>query len=1283
MATTVEKVYKLEVQGTDSINDLKSAIEHLTEKLKTLDEQSKEYLDTLEKITEYQEKLADAMSSISDSVESVSETVSNSIDEIGDTISSVGDALNNIGDVDTNIVDAFVEGFVDGLNEAQQSVDGLSEEFENLENTNLDNLKDSVSGVSESIDNISNVVDEAKTNLEDLNNSDLSNASQEINNIKENLENIGGATTVKELKQEISDLRDRLVTLDKDSDDYKATVKELIDAQVKLKEVMNAGKNEMEAAEGSYNALSQRMSALKQVWKEATDEATRNEIGRQIAEINNQLKGMDASIGNFQRNVGNYKSALDGLDGSFVNLKTQLRECKEAMQQLDPSSQAYADAMARAAEITHQLADQQEQIKYASPDLGDQLNNIRGIASNMAAGFGAVNAAMGLFGEKNEEVQQAMLKVQQAMALVQGLQGMDGFIKRTQGLSQSLGLVTKATQANTTATNANATATRADAAAKTAEGVATKSVVPAQLSLNAAMKANPIGFIIGLIAALVTAYSLLKDKIMEMIGANDNMSNAFNKVKAILSGFGNVIKNSVIGPIRMAITPIKTLAKMMIDLFSGDWSKIGDDFKEGMNEMKDAAIDAMNVVGNFKEGYDKKIEALNDEARKKEAAERQKELESTIKDNEAKYGSDWKYTNDAKKLYEELFKVRMEQYSIDSDEYREAQRDKLTYDREFTENQEKEEKKRTETAKKAAEKRLSDFKTAFEKYVPIWDKFEQDLYKNKKIFDDGLSDYLDDLYEFYRKAGKSYEETVETISRINSAISENYIKSLWNDSFGKEWNSELEKTFYQMDRTTREFVNRENNYFAQIKLTGGTLPDAEIKHFGEVYKETMDNINKEYDIVDKKIDEFYEKALESPIILGNLKVDNSNIQEWIDYLVENYGNYQQALLDGNKKIVDDYEKLMKDIVSDPWNRPFIEEALGEYLSEFQKMLDKREELNATSLKKQTEQFQKISDIRKEVYDTEDEKARARYETELALMELRYNKEEAFIEKRNEKFDTGNEIEAIKRQMEYENEYYTTTIEMYNNLRNRYYQMSKDMTLTAEERKNAEIEAAKITGQIIEEELSHETQLLKKQKDLIKSWKDAVTNSVSGVVDIMSTIGDAWSSMIDLEKNAIQSELEEGKISQEEADRREEQNKKSFESLKAFQIAQAIINTLAAAVSAYQSMASIPYVGPVLGGVAAAAALAAGYAQVRQIQATEYGGGSSVSKSSGGSTTFQLPDVMEYEPELGRNITNMSDTDELNNGGRGRGESETRVYVVESDISNALDKSNKRRTEVTF
>ena len=63
-------------------------------------------------------------------------------------------------------------------------------------------------------------------------------------------------------------------------------------------------------------------------------------------------------------------------------------------------------------------------------------------------------------------------------------------------------------------------------------------------------------------------------------------------------------------------------------------------------------------------------------------------------------------------------------------------------------------------------------------------------------------------------------------------------------------------------------------------------------------------------------------------------------------------------------------------------------------------------------------------------------------------------------------------------------------------------------------------------------------------------------------------------------------------------------KKGFDAWKAFATAQAIIDTYGAANKAYHAMAGIPYIGPALGIAAAAAAIAAGMANVHAIQSTQ-------------------------------------------------------------------------------
>jgi len=90
------------------------------------------------------------------------------------------------------------------------------------------------------------------------------------------------------------------------------------------------------------------------------------------------------------------------------------------------------------------------------------------------------------------------------------------------------------------------------------------------------------------------------------------------------------------------------------------------------------------------------------------------------------------------------------------------------------------------------------------------------------------------------------------------------------------------------------------------------------------------------------------------------------------------------------------------------------------------------------------------------------------------------------------------------------------------------------------------------------------------------------------------------------------ELKNAKGNEEE---QEKIKKKYFEKNKKIQIAQAYIATFQSAVQAYGAMAGIPVVGPVLGAIAAAAAIVAGLANVSKIRSTEYessGGGGGAS-----------------------------------------------------------------------
>ena len=128
------------------------------------------------------------------------------------------------------------------------------------------------------------------------------------NTLNDFLRDSGG---FKEYKQYVDNLKGSLLNLDKTSEEYKQKSIELAEAQEHLNEVMAIGKNNGEFLEGSYNYLSKQMSDLKKEWKATGDAAERARLGEQINSINNQLKDMDASVGVFSRNVGNYSQAYE------------------------------------------------------------------------------------------------------------------------------------------------------------------------------------------------------------------------------------------------------------------------------------------------------------------------------------------------------------------------------------------------------------------------------------------------------------------------------------------------------------------------------------------------------------------------------------------------------------------------------------------------------------------------------------------------------------------------------------------------------------------------------------------------------------------------------------------------------------------------------------------------------------------------------------------------------------------------------------------------------------
>ena len=118
--------------------------------------------------------------------------------------------------------------------------------------------------------------------------------------------------------------------------------------------------------------------------------------------------------------------------------------------------------------------------------------------------------------------------------------------------------------------------------------------------------------------------------------------------------------------------------------------------------------------------------------------------------------------------------------------------------------------------------------------------------------------------------------------------------------------------------------------------------------------------------------------------------------------------------------------------------------------------------------------------------------------------------------------------------------------------------------------------------------------------------------------------------------------------------------------KAAAIAQTTIETYKGAQSAFSSLAGIPIVGPILGGIAAAAAIKTGYETVKQITSVKTPGG-----KGGGGSSISAPrraTVPSAPPSF--NVVGASETNQL---AQSIGQDEkqpVKAYVVSNDVSDA-------------
>ena len=1118
-------------------------------------------------------------------------------------------------------------------------------------------------------------------------------------------------TTVKELKQHISELRDKLITTSYGTTEWDATVQELTTSVNKLTQVQKAEKEQVSLNEGSYKSIESKMKELTQVYKTmavVTEEDRQKQIALavEINDLNDQLKGLDAAIGNHQREVGNYKAAFEGLKGSF-EITT------EAGQQLASGFSSVAGIIGLSA---------------------SEASSANSAFSALSGTFSVVSSVTETLGRSTEAMSKAY-----EIATEFG----DVFKK-------SKDAETKSITTNTAAEKASTKASKASTAATTAQTAATNTADKATKAFNKTLLSNPLTAIIVVVVALIAhlqdivnvfekvgqALGFINDDTNEFANATDNLTSKFDEQNKQLERELKILKASGAAE--------KDIIKAKLDLAKAQEAEIKTTLEAAKARL--AQLKADGAWKRFWNGTRKEYEELTKEVER--LAEEQKKATNKVLDLEydAK-AEETKLEKEAQKRREEAVKKRIE----DAKKVAEEQKKALT---------------QTVSDAKAAFKAISD---AWAKTLndlkaagPLFDSasFKSESTNIASILGksaDEITKLLDSTGTYIK--GVYHSVYVEAIKEVNDAANTRI------NTLEKQYEFEKKSLKQDIDNKIVEY-KRLNDELANIEASGGkgtSKYNDKLKELNEavdditrltekyntfdetnrkVFDEIEESIRIEAKYTEKELANISDLAKELSDEVSSISLYDSAKQQGYAYdtilekaqsfsteLAKNVKSlkslYDEGILDfeqytlGLNNAKAEYEKGVEN-----FNKEFgnLELNLGENVTK-----EQAEKLNDTYTQAIKHALaikpKEIADIFADNAAQVAEKAAERSEQVVTKLEAKIRAlsmqltgtvsksmiemaaggteaaKDLILESTNaldqevSKAQTvlGNYLSNLTgfdwdgffgdswaKEKELLDARFTAQLEFLNASIKVYKDALKDPDLSPEMQiqLTEELNSLLLEKQTILNEQS-EANAERTAKNI-----QAIFNGVTAAIGVASDFLNAKMNMHKANADRI---MNNEKLNQKEREallgQEQKAYNKAFKANKAVQYANTVVNTATSAMSAYSAMAGIPYVGPILGAIAAAAAVAAGAFQIKTIaaqQPEDISGGSGAVGTGGTGMGNTINPTIDVNALLNADQASQNLNSDYYTDLQASKAQEQRVYVVESDIS---ETQNTTKTQV--
>lgn len=263
---------------------------------------------------------------------------------------------------------------------------------------------------------------------------------------------------------------------------------------------------------GSYYDKQRKLTALGKVIKSTvatTDEEVKQleELKRQYAVLNNELKEFDSTMGNHQRNVGNYNESV------AKPLTQQLKEMQRAMAEMivagKEGSEEYQAMAMEAGRLQDAIGDARAEVSHFANDTR-QLSAVVDVAKGAVSAFSLLKSASAALGFEDERLTKSIQTLQAAQAALNALQEIQAqLLNKSSGVYKLLNALKLK----------YISITEGQTAAMTAETVATEGATVATNTFKKALVATGVGALIVALGTLVAYWDEVKDAILRAADA--------------------------------------------------------------------------------------------------------------------------------------------------------------------------------------------------------------------------------------------------------------------------------------------------------------------------------------------------------------------------------------------------------------------------------------------------------------------------------------------------------------------------------------------------------------------------------------------------------------------------------------------------------------------------------------------------------------------------------------------------------------------------------------------